>query len=91
MSHWTRWGSTCPPRLVPLCTVLCLFTERLTHLLLCVAALQEQRVALGAQYEVPEVSVGMYRKIVLHHAKETVYHISGLIVFRYSYECMTSY
>ena len=68
---------------------------RLTHLLLlCVAALQEQRVAFGAQYEVPEVSVSneycntflMYRKIVLHHTKETVYYISGLIVFRYSSE-----
>ena len=65
----------------------------------CVAALQEQRVAFGTRYEVPEVSVSnkycntllMYRKVVLHHTKETVHYISGLIVFRYSSECMTSY
>ena len=54
--HWTRLGSTCPPRLVLLCTVLCLFTM-VTHLsTVYMAALQEQRVAVGTRYEVPEVS-----------------------------------
>ena len=50
-------GIYVPTQVSTLCTVLCLFTMRLTHLLLCVAALQEQRVAFGTRYEVSEVSV----------------------------------
>ena len=67
MMHWTRLGSTCLPRLVPLCTPFVFIYCGNPPSLPCVAAQQEQRAALGTQYEVPEVSLNMYKTIVLHH------------------------
>ena len=90
MMPWTRLGSMCPPRLVLLCTALCVFTM-VTYLSTVCGYTTGTESSLWNTIWSTWSEYQYYRKIVLHHIKETVYYINGLIAFRYSYECMTSY